>query len=310
VGAQPAAAKTRRAFCSAVSSASDEPLAATASRVDHWLLVEYRGAWARDPLAASALSPQLKEHLRAQVAALPHTRLLFVKKPGRHAQAAARAFLAASRPGEERLLELELEQPDDLLAVELPAALAGAGKATRSEEPLVVVCTHGKRDRCCALHGRPLYDALRHEADSARVWQSTHVGGDRFAGNVVVLPHGLYYGRVEPADAAGLVAAHADGRIDLARYRGRSAWPFAVQAAERALREGEGLLEIADLELLSTRRGDDGGRRVRFRTPDGAVHELHVVEALADEPTYLTCDSAEPRRARRWRVTAHDVISR
>jgi hypothetical protein len=308
MAAQPAAARTRPAFCSDLSNASGEPLAATASRVDHWLLVEYNGAWARDPVGGSQLSPALKEHLRAQVAAVPHTRLLLVKKPWRYARTTASAFVATSRPGDERLLELEVEQSDDLLALDLRTVLGGDARG--ADQPLWVVCAHGKRDRCCALHGRPLYDALRHETGPARVWQSTHVGGDRFAGNVVVLPHGLYYGRVEPADAAGLVAAHADGRIDLARYRGRSAWPFAVQAAERALREGEGLLGIADLELLSTRRGDDGGRRVRFRTPDGAVHELHVVEALADEPTYLTCDSAEPRRARRWRVTAHDVISR
>jgi hypothetical protein len=310
VGAQPVTATTRRAFCSAVSSASGEPLAATASRVDHWLLVEYRGAWPRRPLTANALSPELKEHLRAQVAALPHARLLFVKKPPRHAAPGLRAFVATSRPGEERLLELQLERPDDLLAVELPAVLAGAGRATPSEEPLWIVCTHGKRDRCCALHGRPLYDALGQATDAARVWQSSHVGGDRFAGNVVVLPHGLYYGRVEPADAAGLVAAHAGGRIELARYRGRSAWPFAVQAAEHELREAEGLTGIGDLEFVQTARRDDGTRRVRFRTPDRAVHELRVVEWLADEPAYLTCDSIEPRRARRWRVAAHDVVSR
>jgi hypothetical protein len=308
VGAQPAAAKTQHAFCSALSSGSGEPLAATASRVDHWLLVEYNGAWGRDPVGASQLSPALKEHLREQVAAVPHTRLLFVKKPWRYADTVARAFIATSRPGEERLLGLEVEQSDDLLALDLRAALAG--NEAGIDGPLWVVCTHGKRDRCCALHGRPLYDALRHETDAARVWQSTHVGGDRFAGNVVVLPEGIYYGRVAPDEAAGLVAAFADGRIELARYRGRSAWPFAVQAAERALREGGGLLGIADLELVRNARGEDGERLVSFRTPDGSVHELRVAESLADEPTYLTCDSAEPRRARRWRVIERDVVSR
>src|SRR5262249_9143404 len=152
------------------------------------LLVEHRTAWGRDPLATRTLSPELLAHLQAQVAALPHARLLLVKKPRRHAQTAARAFLAMSRPGEERLLELEFEQSDDLLDVDVATEIAGAGRATPSEGPLWIVCTHGKRDRCCALYGRPLYDALRQAADSAGVWQSTHVGGDRFAGNVVVLP--------------------------------------------------------------------------------------------------------------------------
>src|SRR5262249_24166270 len=213
---------------------------------------------------------------------LSHARLLLVKKARRHAQTAARAFLATSRPGKERLLELEFEQPDDLLDVDVPTELAGMGRASHSEGPLWIVCTHGKRDRCCALYGRPLYDALRQGADTAAVWQSTHVGGDRFAGNVVVLPHGLYYGRVGPGEVAGLVAAHAGGRIDLAHYRGRSAWPFGVQAAEHALREAEGLAGIADLQLVRNDPGDDGERRVRFRTPDSALHELRVSMSLAD----------------------------
>ena len=277
----PSTTKTRRAFCSALSSESGEPLAATASRVDHWILVEYRGGWARDPLAGSLFAPEVKEHLSAQAAALPNARLLFVRRPSRGAHTGNRAFVARSRPGEERLVELAVEHPHDLLDVDFAAALAGRNAVA---EPLFLVCTHGKRDRCCALHGRPVYDALGQETDPERVWQSTHVGGDRFAGNVVVLPHGLYYGRVAPADAARVLAATSAGKVELERYRGRSAYPFRVQAAEQALRESAGLTGIDDLELVETARGDDGSWRVRFRTPDAAVHELHVAESLAESP--------------------------
>jgi hypothetical protein len=311
MSAEPVAAKTRRAYCSVVSSQSGETLAATASRVDHWLLLEYRGAWEREPLAASTLAPELKEHLRVQLAALPRSRLLLVGKPGRYLQTGSRAFLGRSRPGAERLVELKLEHPHDLLGVDFAAALDGTGPGTEAvEKPLYAVCTHGKRDRCCALQGRPLYEALRHVTAPARVWQSTHVGGDRFAGNVVVLPHGLYYGRVRPDDVGRLVAATDAGQVELAHYRGRSAYPFSVQAAERTLREAERLLGIDDLGLVAVEQSRDGGRLVRFRTPDGAVHELAVVETLADVPAFLTCDSAELGRARRWVVTTHAVVSR
>jgi hypothetical protein len=311
VSPEPTATTERRALCAAVSSFSGEPLAATASRIDHWLLVEYRGAWARDVLGECLFSPELKAHLSGQLGQLERSRLLFVKKPERRTQAGRHIFFGTSKPGREQFFELEVEHQDDLLDFDFAAALgADGGNATPVDGPLFVVCTHGKRDRCCAKFGRPLYDALRHETDSSRVWQATHVGGDRFAGNVVVLPHGLYYGRVEPEDVESVLAAHAAGRIDLDRYRGRSAWSFAAQAAERAVRERTGLLGIGELTFLGSRSQGDAEWLVRFRTPDEATHEVEVTAVLADEPVYLTCDAAEPKRPRRYEATAHRVVSR
>jgi hypothetical protein len=297
----------RRPFCAALSRARDEPLGATASRIDNWVLLEYRGAWQRDVLGGSLLSPRLKSHLREQLELLRPSRLLFVKQLERRTESGRRVLLASSQPGAERLLGLEVEQQDDLHGVDLAGALAGHASPFRPvAQPLVVVCTHGKRDRCCARHGRPLYDALRVAAPRGAVWQSTHVGGDRFAGNVVSLPHGTYHGRVAPGDARALLAALAAGRVDLEHYRGRSAYPFPVQAAERALREAEPLLGLDDLALLRFERRDEDAWRVRFRTADGAVHRLEVVAELG-EPELLTCEAAEPRRARRYHVTAHHV---
>jgi hypothetical protein len=311
VSARTAKRPDGRPFCAAESIAREEPLAATASRIDHWLLVEYRGAWARDILGESLLSAELKEHLRDQLAALGRARLLFVKQPERRSQDGRRVFFGSSRPGEERLFTVEVEHQQDLRGFDFVAALAGdGGVARRVDEPLLVVCTHGKRDRCCARFGRPLYDALRDEGAAENVWQSSHVGGDRFAGNVVVLPHGLYYGRVGPAGVSGLAAATRAGRIDLDHYRGRSAYSFPMQAAEQALREREGLTDIGDLALVGAERRGDDAWRVRFRAPDSSVHELDVVGAAPDEAVYLTCTSAEPQRARHHVVTAHRVVAR
>ncbi|HEX3291882.1 MAG TPA: sucrase ferredoxin [Gaiella sp.] len=302
--------EARRPFCSAVSSARGEPLAATASRIDHWVLMEHRGPWRRDVLGGSLLSPALKAHLREQLAALPHARLLFVRRPERRAETGRRVVIGQSRPGDEWFVACDVEHLDDLLAVDLLAGpTGGSGPWAPLEEPLFVVCTHGKRDRCCAREGRPLYEALRRAAPRAEVWQSTHVGGDRFAGNVVVLPQGLYFGRVGPEDVEPLLASLGAGEIDLHRYRGRSAYSFPVQAAEQAVRESEGLLGIGDVDVVGSRRLADDRWRVRLRTPDGAVHELDVDATLGDEAVYLTCDSVEPRPARHHRVTGHRVRS-
>src|SRR5262249_48827319 len=130
----------------------------------------------------------------------------------------------------------DLERHEDLLDLDLTET-GRAAAGGKIDHPLLLVCTHGKHDRCCALHGRPPYDVPAHPAPPGWVWQASHLGGDRFAGNVVVLPEGLYYGRVRPEEAWTVLDEHLAGRIHLPRFRGRAGLPFAVQAAEIAVRE-------------------------------------------------------------------------
>jgi hypothetical protein len=275
--------RERRAFCSEVSRENAESLAATASRVDHWLLVEYRGLWGHDALAASGLSDHVKARLREQAAARPNTKLLFVRRTQRRGRTGLAVLWGSSPERGGALFHAELEAYDDLLALDLTAP------GEPLEHPLLLVCTHGKHDRCCARHGRPLYQALAEQADDGWVWQSSHVGGDRFAGNVVFLPEGLYFGRVGPAEAWPVLDEYLAGRIDLERYRGRSAYTFAEQAAERAVRERAGLVGIGDLELA----GSDGGL-VSFRA-GGRLYEVEVAPDPAPL-TYLTCTAEALRR--------------
>jgi hypothetical protein len=223
VGSVPAVAvRARRELCADASGAAHEDLAATASRVDHWVLVEYRGYWDRDVLGGSLLSQALKEHLRDQLGQLGHSRLLFVKRPERRSQKRRMLFVGSSRPGEERFYALEFDHHDDLIDYDFASALLGGDTpGVPVEHPLFVVCTHGKRDRCCAKYGRPLYDQLKGKVDPQWVWQSTHVGGDRFAGNVVLLPEGLFFGRVGEEGLDPILDDYFEGRVNLERFRGR-----------------------------------------------------------------------------------------
>jgi hypothetical protein len=279
-----------RPLCSRISAESGEPIAGTASRVDHWLLVEYRGLWNYDALAGSGLSDQVKRALRARVAALRPAKLLFIRRRDRRDRPGFAVFYACSVPGDERLLRGEVAGYEELTDLD-PTSLEPV------EHPLFLVCTHGKHDRCCALHGRPLYDVLVDQTDEDWVWQTTHVGGDRLAGNVVVLPEGLYYGRVHPEEAWTLLDDHLARRVYLERYRGRSTQPFAVQAAEIALREHEGRRGIDDVRVdLATSHGDRWEVRLR------AGERSYVVELRveAGELTYLTCNAETLRHPPRY----------
>jgi len=289
-----------RPFCAETARDLGEPLAATASHIDHWLLVEYTGYWPYEPLDAAVFSGPLREHLAAQLAALRRARLLLIKPPGRRRGGAPSVFFGRTTEEGGRFLSIDVASYDDLLHLDLTDP---AGEPM--EHPLLLVCTHGIRDRCCARYGQALLRELAREADPEWVWQATHVGGDRFAGNLVVLPEGLYYGRVGRAEVAPILASHVTGHIELSRYRGRSCYSFAVQAAEGHVRRATGLTAIADLRLLSARRNAHDRFTVELlAAPAATVHELEVGVEFG-EPALLTCTSHEPQRPRHHVVKAH-----
>jgi hypothetical protein len=286
-----------RPFCSDESRENHEPLFATASRIDHWLLVEYRSLWSHDAFAGSGLSEQVKAHLREQQAARRRTRLLFIRSRGRRGVPGLLAYTATSREGAEELRRVSFDDYRELLDVDLAG---GAGELL--EHPLLLVCTHGKHDPCCARYGRPLYDALADELEPEWVWQCTHVGGDRFAGNLVCLPHGLYYGRLGRSSAAAVLDELLANRVYPDPYRGRSCYSFAVQAAERAVRLDTGLLGLDDLRLIAAHRRDDAAWTVAIAARGRGIEEVDLREQ-AGELVHLTCGSEGLRRPRRFVVT-------
>jgi hypothetical protein len=187
-----------------------------------------------------------------------------------------------------------VDDPADLLDLDLPSLVRrrfeGFGEPV--EGPLFLVCTHGKHDPCCARRGAPLYRAL---ATLPEAWECTHIGGDRFAGNLVCFPHGLYFGRVSPAAAPEVARAYREGRIDLRHYRGRSAFSPPVQVAEQVVRERGGLDGVDDLVLVDHRELGGGRSLVEFSR--GEDRHLVEVDAVHREPQLLTCKA----------MTAHAV---
>src|SRR5436190_17925823 len=159
-----------RPFCAEISRQNAEPLAATASRVDHWILVEYRGLWGYDAVAASGLADEVKARLRQQRDARPNTKLLFVRRPHRRDHLSLSVFWGSSPERGGELSHAEVGSYDDLLDLDLTEP--GVDRLGR---PLVLVCTHGKHDRCCARYGRPLYKALVEQAEDDWVWQASHL---------------------------------------------------------------------------------------------------------------------------------------
>lgn len=233
----------------------------------------------------------MKAHLSAERRRLPHARILFVRQEERRGERGVAVFVAHTRASGSELRRFDVERYDDLIGLDLESAGAPV------EHPLFLVCTHGKHDRCCAKYGRPLYDAVREQVEAGWAWQSSHVGGDRFAGNLVVLPDGAYYGRVEPSESWPVIEAALADRVHLPCYRGRSLHGFAAQAAEMAVREASGVLGVAEVQVTRLESAGDGWR-AELKAGD-AVYEVGV-RREEGEATHLTCSTQKLSRPARF----------
>lgn len=278
--------------CAESARLAGDPLEATAPPADHWLLVEHPGPWGRHAITESGLDPVVAAAF-ADWTRTHRSRVALIRRPGaRPGYGPPRQwFLVDSRPGRESVRRGIVTAHRDLLDV-----LADPAAGTPSVEPIYLVCTHGRHDTCCAIRGRPVAAALvQRFAD--RVWECAHVGGDRFAANLVLLPHGLYYGQVAPQVAADLVERYARGHVHPALLRGRSSVVPAAQAAQHHARLATGETGIDALPVCSVGRLDDSTWSVRLDAESGPV-TVTVRARIVETDRPLTCSDTDAGRYR------------
>ncbi|TSE02067.1 sucrase ferredoxin [Skermania sp. ID1734] len=270
--------------CSALS-AIDEPLPGSAAHVRGWLCVEHPGPWGRDVLDDQVLGSDISAELGRRTAAAD-VRLMVIRRPGR-ATGGHTVLLANSRPDTTWCERLEIDDYPELLDLDLTAISGAApGIGTTVEDPVVLVCAHGKRDQCCALYGRPVAAQLAAKFPAA-VWECSHTGGHRFAPSVIVLPTGYSYGRLDATASAHVVEAAMRGKVALPGLRGRSCYRPAAQAAEVAVRDLTGDTDISALAVGE----QDSGVLVAHR--DGRSWWVEVgIEKLV--PRAVSC-GAKPK---------------
>jgi hypothetical protein len=249
--------------------------------------VEHRGTWPHD------VRLHRDDAVRAflEGATTAGWRPLLVRKPGRRpSDGPTRVFLADTAPPTSRVAVLRVTNPAELAEIVLPEP-DGALPGEAVSDPMLLVCTHGRRDRCCAVDGRALARAVaaRGEPD---VWECTHLGGHRFAPTALVLPTGYVYGRLDVAEAVAALKAATVGEAEPAQCRGRSTWTAPGQVAELAVR---GVTGLRDADVL----------RVESETEPAQRRPADVLAGLdTDDATRVVVIA---RDGRRWEVTVQDT---
>ena len=279
--------------CSALADELAEPMIGSVEQRRRWLLVEDRSAWGTDAV---------KDVLGSELAAVAKARgvrvLLIKRREADPAADAVRRVILVDVVAR-RMASRELEDLAEL-SVEAIADEPVESFGAPWQEPIFLVCTNGKRDACCALRGRALMSALASE-HGERTWECTHLGGHRFAGNLVCLPDGIVYGRVSASDGARLAAAYTAGQLDPSLLRGRSAWPAPAQVAEQSVRQRLGLTGLAGLSLVDARiTGDDAS--VVLAGEDGVQHHVELRSERHAPARAVSCAGDKVEEPIHWRT--------
>lgn len=306
----PSTRPSSRFICSLASRERDEPMFATASQVRRWLLVEVRGSWGRDAVADSELGHYAPAIWRRAMKAAG-IRVIAIRRNLDDDTPASMVgvrlvYVETARPGAVEGVAHRIVVDELRHVVQATECLLVRGEPDERWEPdaerYLLVCTNGRHDTCCATEGRPLVRHLRSTDWTDRVWESSHIGGDRFAGNMAVLPDGLYFGRLTPGVIDGVLGALDDGRLALDHLRGRAGFTLLEQAAEHLLRAERGLDAVDAVTAARTR--DDGV--VELDLADGSTVAVTVERSRYDVPSPLTCKGPADQRVPTYRLVSID----
>ncbi|MHA6512622.1 sucrase ferredoxin [Tessaracoccus sp. Z1128] len=270
--------------CSVLWSASGLPAWGTAARAEFWVCLETPGPWgAKAATSARALDPALGARLEALIEEMGG-RLLLIRHASRNTvgDEPLTVLVSGGFDGGGWVTRFEVGAAAEVEGWLAQWRAAGAPPPADPEaEPVLLVCTHAKRDQCCALEGRPVLETLTDEVAPESLWECSHLGGHRFAPTALLLPTGQVLGRLTVGEA---LAAHRDAGVGLLwpggqrADRGRSHLPPERQAAEAWAVERFGAARAVDLDsatdgdLVTLRHGQWRGtvRVTRIDTGDEA----------------------------------------
>jgi len=261
--------------CSEISLNSKEQLFGTSPRVHFWILIEYSLKWEEYVLKSINISQSVKSKISELLQSNDYSRLQWIKK-NKKGDNNICFYLVESTESNKIVYKKTLNRYEDILGLNSDNI---ATHSCRSETPLILVCTHDSYDACCGKLGNHLYEEICDES-IFDVWKTTHLGGHRFAPNILFLPDGIYYGRVNKSNFDILKSGFISNRMTFENLRGRSYYDKYSQAADYYLRLYTGISDINSLAFNSSEKFDERTTCITFMIKPNRVCYRVIIEEL------------------------------
>lgn len=286
------------ARCADTARAREDPPLGTAPLTRRWLLIEHPGPWRAEAFGGAELPDRVRGRLTAAARAA-RARVLLIRRPGRGHSRHSRAW-AVSQGGSGTVWGRWREPADLHAAAEV---LEHSWTDLDSDpRPVLLVCTHGVHDACCAIRGRGVAAGLA-EHWPEETWECSHLGGCRFAANVIVLPDGVYYGNLDPAQAVQVVEEHRAGRVVAGYLRGPARYPPVAQTAVGVAHLRWGPFGANDVRVRRIEQVAADRWEIDLLLPSGSGLGM-TVQTSARPTAQLTCQAAQSTSAVSYAVTS------
>ncbi len=296
-------------FCSIQSREIDEPLLGSAPTAQIWMMLEYEGKWNKKAFKESGLSEEIKSKFNEEVKAIDKTRLLLIKQKKKE-KGAKSFFVALPNKGKAPLLKFSFDDYEELLELDLVDIVDNPGKyeKNRIDESILLICTKGLRDKCCALNGAPVYQQLDEEFGQ-QIWQSTHHGSHRFSANMLFMPEALSFGQIDMGNPKEIVNELLQAKVALPHFRGRSRYSKIAQAAEGLLLSEIGSSMWKSLTFVDDEELEGGQWKVHFRNSnDGKEFQIRIKSIETDKMVFASCIGEKQVPVIKYELIALDVI--
>jgi len=234
--------------CSQLSIESSEQLFATSPVVHYWYLLEFNEQWEEDAFNNSRLSKDIKKKITELTSHKPYSRLQLIKKTKRDRNN-LKLFIAITKENQKELYSIDIADYEEILNLNPYNLFDSANQQTQQ---IILVCTHNSYDKCCGKYGKEVYKYLSIKEKDFDIWQTTHLGGHRFAANILMLPEGLYFGRVNSESFIHIKNEYSNNKIYLDSLRGKCYYKKEIQASEYYLRSKLEFYGLNNIKLVSS----------------------------------------------------------